>query len=312
MATLGNYYIDAADFSNASAVWTNSTFTTKAPDGWYQSCGVVRRQVSGLLEPPNSCVACNPLCEDFNYNFNYFGVYNLEVELGTGLGAVPLRLSPSNIPNAMYVTYKGITYNEYSIANFGYGVGYVGRSDKFTDYGFPAGSPYSVPVFQWDGGAANAWSPTGAQQTLVIAPADTTSITAPTVPGVCHMYVPKVDIDPQTITVQVRGAVGAGDDTWSFEVDCPQALTGFSASDLAASSIAACALALTDTYYLGPVNGTATNIQQYDWVFADENAEVRLANAPGKGAGYYHYNEGGVDKWFEIDTNSIIINLGNC
>ena len=31
------YYIDTSTFASATAVWTDSLLTTKAPDGWYQA-----------------------------------------------------------------------------------------------------------------------------------------------------------------------------------------------------------------------------------------------------------------------------------
>jgi hypothetical protein len=64
MATLVNRYIDTADFATATAVWLDAGFATKAPDGWYQSCGTVREQVGGFLLPPDSCPVCLLDCDD--------------------------------------------------------------------------------------------------------------------------------------------------------------------------------------------------------------------------------------------------------
>lgn len=55
MATSGTYYIDTADFSTATAVWTNTALTTKAPDGYYSFGGNYRQQFEGLLLPISSC-----------------------------------------------------------------------------------------------------------------------------------------------------------------------------------------------------------------------------------------------------------------
>jgi hypothetical protein len=71
MAISGNYYIDTASFSDANAVWTNSTLTTKAPDGYYSFDGNYRQQLNGFLHPITSCPVCDPqgtfyysYCED--------------------------------------------------------------------------------------------------------------------------------------------------------------------------------------------------------------------------------------------------------
>ena len=55
MATSSNYYLNGPSLSSATAVFTNSDLTIKAPDGWYQSEGIVRRQLSGNLLPQQNC-----------------------------------------------------------------------------------------------------------------------------------------------------------------------------------------------------------------------------------------------------------------
>jgi hypothetical protein len=55
MATSGTYYIDTDSFSTATAVWTDSGLTTKAPDGYYSFGGNYRQQFNGLLQAIQSC-----------------------------------------------------------------------------------------------------------------------------------------------------------------------------------------------------------------------------------------------------------------
>ena len=55
MAISTTYYIDTTIFSTATAVWTEPTLTTKAPDGYYSFGGDYREQVSGLLTDLISC-----------------------------------------------------------------------------------------------------------------------------------------------------------------------------------------------------------------------------------------------------------------
>lgn len=56
--TQGNYYLNGASFAVATAVYTNSSLTTLAPDGYYSEGGVVRQQVSGVLQTQSSCPGC--------------------------------------------------------------------------------------------------------------------------------------------------------------------------------------------------------------------------------------------------------------
>jgi hypothetical protein len=55
MATSSTYYIDTDNFSTATAVWTDTGLTTKAPDGYYSFGGSYRQQFNGLLQPIQSC-----------------------------------------------------------------------------------------------------------------------------------------------------------------------------------------------------------------------------------------------------------------
>ena len=55
-------YIDSTDFSTASAVWTDSAKTNKAPNQWYSFCGIARQQVSGALGPVFVCGSVSDGC----------------------------------------------------------------------------------------------------------------------------------------------------------------------------------------------------------------------------------------------------------
>ncbi len=65
MATSGTYYIDTADFLTATAVWTDTALTTKAPDGYYSFGGNYRQQLSGLLLSTVSCSAPPTGCTSY-------------------------------------------------------------------------------------------------------------------------------------------------------------------------------------------------------------------------------------------------------
>lgn len=55
MATTNSYYINGPSLASATAVFTNSDLTIKAPDGWYAFEGIVRQQVGGILLPEQNC-----------------------------------------------------------------------------------------------------------------------------------------------------------------------------------------------------------------------------------------------------------------
>ena len=60
-----SYYIDTDSFTTATAVWTDSSLQTKAPNQFYQATSIVREQSAGLLLPSVTCAPCGttiPLC----------------------------------------------------------------------------------------------------------------------------------------------------------------------------------------------------------------------------------------------------------
>ncbi len=61
MATQGNYYLDAATLTLATAVYTDAGLTTLAPDGFYGNGSIVREQVLGVLQTESACSGCGTL-----------------------------------------------------------------------------------------------------------------------------------------------------------------------------------------------------------------------------------------------------------
>ena len=96
MADFDSYYMDTASFATASAVWVDATLTTKAADGYYQFDGVYRQQVSGLLLDSVACPACVTPCGGTISVGGTQGVYNMEISLGSTVGAVIVRFNPAN------------------------------------------------------------------------------------------------------------------------------------------------------------------------------------------------------------------------
>ena len=59
------YFLDTNNFATATAVFTDETLHTKAPNQNYQSANTVREQLNGLLQLSFSCSPCGttvPLC----------------------------------------------------------------------------------------------------------------------------------------------------------------------------------------------------------------------------------------------------------
>ncbi len=80
MATHSTFYLNAPTLAAATAIYTNSTMTTYAPDGYYSNGVIVRQYVSHVLGAATTCPTCPG-------GGNYF----VEIHSGTlsplGLGA---------------------------------------------------------------------------------------------------------------------------------------------------------------------------------------------------------------------------------
>ena len=59
MATSATFYLDAPSLSSATVVYSNSSLTTVAPNGFYSDGTIVREQVSGALLPQVTCPSCS-------------------------------------------------------------------------------------------------------------------------------------------------------------------------------------------------------------------------------------------------------------
>jgi hypothetical protein len=93
-----------------------------------------------------------------------------------------------------------------------------------------------------------------------------------------------------------------------MSIDCPVLLTGFNSSVMAATSVAACALGETVTYYNASLADTPGTVGLYDFVFADAYGSTPLAT------GFYYATgsiTGGND-WFQVNSSGVVIALGTC
>lgn len=79
------YYINGSSLGSATAVFLDPNLTVCAPDGFYQSGGVVRQQVGCVLLPQQSCpTCCNNPCWLWNvlYLFTDFTIEYVDCASG--------------------------------------------------------------------------------------------------------------------------------------------------------------------------------------------------------------------------------------
>ncbi len=315
MPTLLPYYIDAPTFVDATAVYTDSNLSIKAADGYYQSGGIYRIQTAGLLGVPQTCPTCNTAeCGILPSGWvgSQYGIFDFNIQLGTDTGVWQVVAQTFDIPNGFFIDYDGTTYSSAVSSQDGYLAGpYFGNTLTGTSYGFPGGSPYTLPVLRWDGDAAGiAFTLTGDTESITVAPGDFTG--SPGNGGEFNWFISKPNAEPQTATVRVIGCVGGSGDSFTLSNICPDVLSGFTVAPSArANAVDACLDVPSNTYYNGPVGGTAGEPGLYDVIFVNSNGANTLAST--LGSGFYGYSSAGTPTgYFEIDANSVIITIGTC
>jgi hypothetical protein len=325
MATLGSYYIDSTDFLSATAVYTDVDLTIAAPAGYYQSCGIYRQQTilpSGpVLGAPITCPYCDngecAVTPADGWLGEQQGVVDLDITIGTGIGVYHVSFTPLNIPNGIFIDYDAVTYGGGSSSNFGWLAGpYYGNSADAAAWGFPAVSPYQLSNLVWSGNENGSdvgidFVPTGSSEPIAVIPADFSGTAGN--PGTINLFIPKPLAEPQVATIRIVGCVGLDSDAWTLSNRCAGPLTSFLITTPQVSAIAACGAipAWFGSYWNGPVNGTLGEPGLYDIMYANPTATVTLA--AGVGVGFYGYESAlGVQGYFEIDANSVIVTIGSC
>ena len=182
MAISSIYYIDTAEFSTATAVWSNAALTTKAPDGYYSFGGNYRQQFSGGLLPSVVCDTCATPCGGAITGSGGQGIYLLNLDAGStasDVGAIIVRFDPSSFPDGIRAVYNGNVYNKLSSPVDGFHsssnpsgftiVGNSGSTGTCSSSWYPSGGSILVDEFLYSG---SSFSSTGNTQTISIASGD--------------------------------------------------------------------------------------------------------------------------------------------
>lgn len=309
MATSSSYYLNAPSLGSATAVFTNADLTVLAADGFYSDGTIVREQVDGILLPQQTCPSCATPCGETINASGGQGIYLLDLETGTtvsDVGAVIVRFDPYGVPDGIRGTLGSTVYNKlvspvdglHQSSNAG-ALTYIGQTGA--DCGISGTTYPALTEFSYNG---TTFVATGNTQSVTVAPGDVSlGVSAP---GSTMMVIPKLTPSPSIINFEVVGPCSGT--AWQMSVACPVLLTGFSSSVSAVSSVAACALSETTTYYNASLANTPGTVGLYDLVFADAYGQTPLA------AGYYRASGSitGSNDWFQVSSAGVVITLGVC
>ena len=309
MATSSSYYLNAPSLGSATAIFTDEALSICAADGFYSNGSIVREQVECVLLPQQTCPTCATPCGETINASGGQGIYLLDLDTGsTGgdIGAVIVRFDPYGVPDGIRATLGANVYNKLTSSVDGLhqsstsgNLTYVGQTSG--DCGI-SGTTYPALIeYSYNG---TAFVATGGTQSVTVAPGDV-SLGA-SAPGSCLMVIPKLTASPSVINFEVVGPCSGT--AWQMSVACPVLLTGFSSSVNAVSSVAACALSETVTYYNASLADTPGTVGLYDFVYADAYGSTPL------NAGYYKATGSitGSNDWFQVNSAGVVIALGVC
>tara|TARA_R110002074_G_scaffold364561_1_gene538066 strand:+ start:124 stop:1050 length:927 start_codon:yes stop_codon:yes gene_type:complete len=308
MATLGNYFLDAATLSGATAVFTDATLTTAAPDGYYSDSTVVRQQSGGvLLLGAVSCPSCSSPCGTSITVTGVSAIYDINYNVGSDIGATIIYFNAGTIPDGIRALYNSTYYNNLTSTVWGYlsssqptNFTYVGitASDCSIGTTLDGGGYTSVVEKNFNG---SNFDTVGTSGTVTGTSADV--VLTSTDPRWCTLYFPKTSTTPDNSLVQIFGPCPATG--WDIEINCPAVLTGVPGRVFGA--VACLSGDLSDTYFNVPNRGgTAGDPQLHEFLCLDEYG---INRAP---ADTYVIEVGGVRKKIIVDANGVITLVSVC
>lgn len=296
MAT-STFYLNAPSLESATSVFLNADMTMTASDGFYQSGNMVRELVNGVFLPPQVCNSCAYPCSDYPIDGGGDeGVYNISINVGSGLGAIIITINPDAVPSGFLVNYDNAEYNKFSSPSYGYlaatsGATYLGDTDS--DCGIVADSPYTLSISRYNGTDFTLTSDT--ETFSVVANQIQTTANAP---GDCVMVIPKVLASPTTLEISIYAACPYN--AFTVEVACPAELQEFAGTVRYSTSAGVCDPVQDQTYYVAHVNGSGGTLGLYDLVFSDSYGQNPLSD------GYYSSNDS--LGYIQVENGIIILN----
>ena len=310
------------DFSNAPQLYSNSTLTTVAPDGLYSFGNEYRVMSSGVLSPPIKCPACLIDCTSASIirltGGTSPGKYFLNVDLGSGTGAVILRFNPNSTPSQLTWTYDGLSASEYSSATLGYKEGLIGQYFSAVDGGTYTCNGASVSTnngssnqtfsgfeYEYESISGNFVQKQvlGNLVPVTLGPYNPSQVDLfSSAPVFFTMVIPKPNAAPSTLNLEID--VICPNASFSVDVNCARSLNSFTAGVVGGG----CGVHSTNifTASVATATGVSSAIAVNDWAFVDVNGVTQLP------AGIYPVLIGGVNHFVTVDINGIVTAVAAC
>jgi len=303
MSVSSLYYLNGSTLSSSTAVFTDSSMVTCAPDGWYSDGSVSRQQVDCVLLAQQVC-NCEYACPSSKSrqappDNQAKGIFEFSYNSGnddtsTGAIAILIDINPGNIIGVKAVL-NSVVYSSVVSANWGYlsttsgDITFLGNNtESVCSVVSSGGWSYSLHEFSSDApgffftdtGLTTDFNLTSAQtMALVPGPMDT-----------AVMIIPKTAPTPNDLKVYLYALCPNNSEPpqqpyrFGIEAHCPTGLPTFSSTirfEPGEGSIGPiCAASLTQTYYFFQIHSSVnpSEVGLYDYVFSDINGANPLPN----------------------------------
>ena len=272
MGVLGTYCFDGINFSQASSLYTNSTLTVLAADGYYSQGGVVRHQLNGVLLNTQSCGTCFVPCgSGLSVSQSQNGFFDVNFDVANTTGAIVVYFyMGGSIADGVIANYNSTNYNRLTargndgttlVDGSGTNVDYAGIGNQGTGDPTYVGSDTTNIIRTYTntnttpgvcviGDAPENYSYSGssyvAQGTLnPLTVTNSMCGRALTGSPVFTMVVPKVGASPTSVNLKVSAPYCGT--YFRYELDCPVDLPSFPSSII--QSTISCNSTQGETYY---------------------------------------------------------------
>lgn len=293
------YYLDAPSLGSATTVFSDNALTVCAPDGFYSSGGITRRQIACVLFPQQECPSCSYPCNALVSPTDEDGIYVTNIDMETDVGAIIIRFNPLITPDGIRATFNSLVYNKLTSAVDGLHqstdpTAHTFIGDVAFDCGI-SGTTYPTLINYLYNGVS--FINLGTTQSIAVAAGDVSLSLVP--PLSCMMVIPKTAASPSVVNISLMSpCLGVAD--WYILVACPELLIGYSSTVVEETKALACALSPTETYYNASLNSTPGIVGLFDFVYSDAYGNSPLAD------GFYKIPDGGGDISIQVADGVVI------
>tara|TARA_R110000822_G_scaffold83293_4_gene196356 strand:+ start:1229 stop:2215 length:987 start_codon:yes stop_codon:yes gene_type:complete len=320
-------YFNSITLNEATSVYDDSLLTVVSANGYYSDGTVTRYQTDGVLGLNLICTTCvsYPCTSGITISMVNVGRFDLKTTFGSAIGAIKVTIPNVTLePVGIQLLKDSIPYDvkfssTNSVSSGEISAPIVNELSLFSSGSTPVCSDYnfssiSLPTYAYDG---SDWVTDNVLSTIPLL--NKRAAYWYTELDDLILYIPKTSTTDFTLNTIVLSICGSDAQATPISIGCPVVLPSVPVSNIEQNSANACQNNDYEfTYYVGYVSGSTvggdTRISVNDFIFNDENGEVKRAD------GFYGVAKtnlyGGTNPSYPYGfiqvENGVVIQIGSC